>query len=443
MKGNFHVRFGERGGETRRPQGRKVRPAPTLRTMHFGHYACEVFEAMYCDARDWGEVEIEDERIPSAILEYNLYGVDIDRRAVQLAALSLFMKARTMHPEVRVRQVNLVAADATLPDSEVKKKFLARYAHNKRVQQAFAQVLEDMDQVAQVGSLLRVEERLRELLTRAGHAAVMGELDARRQRELPGFEPPVRQMGLAEVVEEDQAAEWTPHYTLQELRDDLRAFAREALQEHDLNAQLFATEADKAVRLLDVLMGEYDVVVMNPPYGDATPKAQQIIKSTYPWSYRNLYASFIEKGLSLLSERGYLGALTERMYLVQYSFREFRAKVLQEKHTVLGFLDLWYDVLDGAMNRTTATLFTNEQHADDDAFFALNLDCDNKRHRLEEALQASGFTWLSHDIPKHMPYGMYTYQIPISMFELAASGRTISSEFSAAKSNTFQIRATA
>ena len=32
MKGNFHVRFGERGGETRRPPGRKVRPAPTLRS---------------------------------------------------------------------------------------------------------------------------------------------------------------------------------------------------------------------------------------------------------------------------------------------------------------------------------------------------------------------------------------------------------------------------
>ncbi|MBN1954122.1 MAG: hypothetical protein JW900_03625, partial [Anaerolineae bacterium] len=68
---------------------------PACGTMHFGHYACEVFEAMYRDARDRGEVEITDQRIPGAILEYNLYGVDIDRRAVQLAALSLFMKART------------------------------------------------------------------------------------------------------------------------------------------------------------------------------------------------------------------------------------------------------------------------------------------------------------------------------------------------------------
>ncbi len=35
MRGNSHVRFGERGGETRLPQGGKVRPAPTLRSANF------------------------------------------------------------------------------------------------------------------------------------------------------------------------------------------------------------------------------------------------------------------------------------------------------------------------------------------------------------------------------------------------------------------------
>ena len=39
MKENFHVRFGERGGETRRPQGRKVRSAPTLRSGNFLYLA--------------------------------------------------------------------------------------------------------------------------------------------------------------------------------------------------------------------------------------------------------------------------------------------------------------------------------------------------------------------------------------------------------------------
>jgi hypothetical protein len=35
MKGNFHVRFGERGGETRWSQDQKVRSAPTLRSGAF------------------------------------------------------------------------------------------------------------------------------------------------------------------------------------------------------------------------------------------------------------------------------------------------------------------------------------------------------------------------------------------------------------------------
>ena len=281
---------------------------PACGTMHFGHYACEVFDAMYRDARDRGEVEITDQRIPGAILEYNLYGVDIDRRAVQLAALSLFMKAKTMHPQARVEQVNLVVADATMPDSGVKKRFLARYAHDPRLQKAVAQVLDDMDQVAQVGSLLRVEERLRELLARAGHEAAAGALDVRRQRELPGMEPQVRQMGLAEVAVEAQSSAWTPHTTLQELRDDLRAFAREALEEHDVNAQLFATEADKAVRLLDVLMADYDVLVMNPPYGLPLPSSENMLRSLYPTYNKNVACAFIERALELVHD-GVVGAL--------------------------------------------------------------------------------------------------------------------------------------
>ncbi len=351
---------------------------PACGTMHFGHYACEVFDCMYRDARDRGEVTISDERIPSAILEYNLFGVDIDRRAVQLAALSLFMKARTMHPQARVRQVNLVAADATMPDSGVKKKFLARYAHDKRVQRAFAQVLDDMDNVAQVGSLLRVEERLRELLARAGHAAAAGELDPRRQHELPGpalseaegMEPDVRQMGLAEVTEEEeQGTDWTPHYTLQELRDDLRAFAREALQEHDLNAQLFAAEADKAVRLLDVLMGEYDVVVMNPPFGSTLDDIKTRLRKNFKAFSGNLLCAFVERALSDFAPAGMVGAVLDRTFLLKMSYEKFRRKILLEQGCLVAFTDLGWDVLDGANVEVSTVVLSAYQDRSDAVFF--------------------------------------------------------------------------
>ena len=166
---------------------------PACGTMHFGHYAFEVFQEIYRDARDRGWVTgddvLLDEEIPAAILRHNLYGVDIDLRAVQLAGLSLFIKAKSANPDAHISHVNLVVADAVLPADGARQRFLDQYRDDRVVQDAVRQVLDEMENVAEVGSLLRVEERLRDILAKAGHEAVQG-WDAKRQRELPGFEPP-------------------------------------------------------------------------------------------------------------------------------------------------------------------------------------------------------------------------------------------------------------
>jgi hypothetical protein len=397
---------------------------PACGTMHFGHYACEVFDAMYRDARDWGHLEIADGEIPGAILEHNLFGVDIDRRAVQLAALSLFMKARTMHPQARVTQINLVSADATLPDSGVKEQFLARYARTPQVQQAFAQVLEDMDQVAELGSLLRVEERLRDLLADAGHVATKRELEAldpRRQRDLPGMEPEVRQMGLAELAGDEEAATaWKPRYTLQELRDDLRAFARRALDEHDLNAQLFATEADKAVRLLDVLMGEYDVVVMNPPYGDTTSTAKEYLGSNYPDTKNDVYASFMERAIDFLAGQGYFGALTSRTYFYLSSFRRLRENILLKKGEPVSIVDLGGGVLDDAAVETSSIVYGISYKGSDICSF-FKLDAVGDRETGFKELLGSGGPNLYYVSPEEfgsLPASPFAYWAPPAIRDL-------------------------
>ncbi|MBM4467395.1 MAG: hypothetical protein FJ014_17875, partial [Chloroflexi bacterium] len=205
---------------------------PACGTMHFGHYAFEVFQEMYLDSLDHGWPIADDEagvpienrksEIANLILRHNLYGVDIDLRAVQLAGLSLFIKAKTANPKAHISHLNLVVADAVLPADGARQRFLDQYKDDKVVQDAVRQVLEEMENVAEVGSLLRVEERLQDILARAGHAAVR-DWDARRQRELPGFEPPTRQLSLAEVAGA-VPEQWGAHYTLARLLDDLRAF---------------------------------------------------------------------------------------------------------------------------------------------------------------------------------------------------------------------------
>ncbi|MBN1139858.1 MAG: hypothetical protein JXM73_25020, partial [Anaerolineae bacterium] len=375
---------------------------PACGTMHFGHYAFEVFQAIYDDAFDhgWLDAGMPQSRIqnpkskidvPAAILRYNLYGVDIDLRAVQLAGLSLYMKARTAEAallgspaqvgldETRINQVNLVVADAVLPEDGPRSEFLKQYADNKPVQRAVAQVLDEMANVAEVGSLLRVEERLRQSLADAGYEPPEA-WRAERQRNLPGLEPSHHQLSLADApgVDPDQ---WGAHYTVDRLLEDLRAFAARALRQHDLNAQLFAQEASKGVQLLDVFLDSYDVLVMNPPYGQALDWS--LITNAQEANY-NLYCAFLLRARELIAQGGYVGALTDRTYMQLVSFENFRMHLLHAL-PILAAVDLGWDVLDDANVATCAAIFGRANESGQ-ATFVRCLDVEAKEEHYQSRL---------------------------------------------------------
>ena len=100
---------------------------PACGTMHFGQYAFGLFQRMYLDEIEhageagWPEEPSvrEPREIPAAILEHNLFGIDIDPRAVQIASLSLMLTAKEaalrngLSPlDVQIRKTNLVVANA-------------------------------------------------------------------------------------------------------------------------------------------------------------------------------------------------------------------------------------------------------------------------------------------------------------------------------------------
>jgi len=79
---------------------------PACGTMHFGLVAFDLLAEMYREeleragALGWPrEPSVSGAaEIPAAILEYNLFGIDIDLRAVQLSALTLYLKAKALNP---------------------------------------------------------------------------------------------------------------------------------------------------------------------------------------------------------------------------------------------------------------------------------------------------------------------------------------------------------
>jgi hypothetical protein len=352
--------------EAKKPQELRLID-PACGTMHFGHYAFEVFQEIYEDAIERGWAEPPEESIAASILRHNLYGVDIDLRAVQLAGLSLFIKAKSADPDAHVAHLNLVVADAVLPKDGARKRFLARYDDDKIVQDAVRQVLDEMENVAEVGSLLRVEERLRGILGEAGHAAV-DSWDADRQRDLPGFEPQARQLSLAETAGA-RPEEWGAHYTVARLIEDLRDFTAKALQTHDLNAQLFAQEAEKTVHLLDVFLNQYDVVVMNPPYGDPTPAGKRYIVDVYPRTWNDIYGAFIERSEDLTRGAGYTGVLCSRTFMFLSRFERVRRYILRNSE-VVALLETGVELLDDATVRPAAVVLDWSDDEKADAFFA-------------------------------------------------------------------------
>ena len=47
--------------------------------------------------------------------------------------------------------------------------------------------------------------------------------------------------------------------------------------------RLLAAEADDAIRLIDVVRQRYDVVLMNPPFGEPVPETKPYLRAAYTW----------------------------------------------------------------------------------------------------------------------------------------------------------------
>ena len=94
---------------------------PACGSGHFLVIAFGLLARMYREEARHRGVAWSDDDIAASILAHNLHGVDIDPRAIQLAAAGLYLKARTLAPRARLSLVNLVAPTlqlGTLPPND-------------------------------------------------------------------------------------------------------------------------------------------------------------------------------------------------------------------------------------------------------------------------------------------------------------------------------------
>jgi len=342
--------------EIKRVRGIKVSD-PACGSGHFLVYAFDLLYQMYLE----DEPETPPSEVPALILENNLFGVDIDLRSVQLAALSLYLKAKTYSPSLKIRGMNLVCADVRITDSEQRLEFLKRFQDDPALQHIFARLFEELEYTYEIGSLLKVRvpfERLfKERVAEKGRQAKLS-LPLTGQAEF-GVKGLAGQTKFASNRSSESSEGLLTliipkERTIEEMLDELRSFERESIEAQDMGRLLFATEAEKSVGLLSLLSQKYDVVLMNPPYGDMPPKTKEYLKEYYPRTHFDYYAAFIEHAIDLAQDEGYIGALTGKTFMFLRWYQWVREKLLKERAPLQLVLDLGFGVIEEATARWAA-----------------------------------------------------------------------------------------
>jgi len=342
---------------------------PACGSGHFLLYAFELLEVMYREA--WAHAlsaqdeapslrEMYDSReeldvaLPALILERNLFGVDIDPRAAQIAALALWLRAQRSWNEAGVapgdrpplRRTGIVVAEPMPGDNELLNEFADRL-DPPLLGSLFRQITLSLSLAGDMGVLLRAESQLAGEITAARDQFVIQRI---RPRRLPGFDD--IEQGELDLSGIDDEAFFTE--ASDRLLEALHDYAAEATGGSGSRRRLFADDAAHGVALLEILRHRYDVVLMNPPFGAGSVKAKKVFDKAYPRTKNDVYAAFVERGIELLLPRGSLGAITSRTGFFLSSFQKWREEVILEEAPPLVFADLGSGVLDGAMVEVAA-----------------------------------------------------------------------------------------
>jgi len=297
--------------------------------------------------------------VPKMIIEHNIHGIDIDPRCAQIAGLSLWLRAQKawqrlgLKPAERpaIKRSNIVCAEPMPGEEELLREFTAQL-QPRLLGQLIEAVFEKMKLAGEAGSLLKIEEELRGTIA----AAKKQWLGLSKTEQLALFPDQQRrkaeQMLLFDLSGISDAEFWED--AEERVIEQLRRYAEQAENGSGYQRRLFADDAGRGFAFIDVCGKRYEVVLMNPPFGESAKAAKEYIATRFPRTKNDVYAAFVERGVRFLPQHGVLGAITSRTGFFLSSFQKWREEVLLKEAPPTVFADLGYGVLDTAMVEVAA-----------------------------------------------------------------------------------------
>jgi hypothetical protein len=275
-------------------------------------YAFDLFYDLYIDqiAQYGADYSIDD--IPRLILENNLHAIDLDDRAIQLAQLGLYIKARKKNRNAAIPRFQVVSTDFYLPEYEKVSAYFEE-GHFLDIEQKniIRELWDDLRMAYKFGSLIRLEEKL--------SIRLHGLLEKWSSMQIRMFD----EQSLA---------------SYEQFRDNFFKGLRNAVTQYgeERGKSFLNAKTLDALRFLEIISQKYDVAVANPPYtirADYGPELKRYIDDTYIKPYKfnsNLYVTFIKRCYELIDEEGKMALIHPMTFMYIKTFADVRRFILDK-----------------------------------------------------------------------------------------------------------------
>ena len=252
-----------------------------------------------------------------SILEHNIYGLDIDDRAYQLAYFAVMMKARQYNRRI-LNGENTCHVYAIQESNSINRAHLKYFGagmddiEKNAAKMQLEGLLDTLTDAKEYGSILNVESYNWDLL-----------------RRFVAAEDTAGQISMDSVGVEDTAE-----------------------------------QLNRLVDIGETMARKYWVTITNPPYAaisNLSPKVNDFVKANYPDSKVDLFAVFIERCGLMTRVSGYQAMITQHAWMFLASYENLRDKLLNKELINLAHLGPHaFDEINGEVVQTSSFVFCND-----------------------------------------------------------------------------------
>ena len=340
--------------------------------MGSGHILAYLFDVLMQIYRSAGYT---DRDAAASIVEHNLYGLDIDDRAAQMAYFVVMMKG--CHYDSRFLRRHLKPHVYAIQESgELTTDALGRLGKQESTARA---LLDGFKNAKEYGSILQPK-------------VTLAELDALQEQ-------------LREVDGASDVGSLTDQLVAGQIVNVLYPLIEQAR----------------------MLVQKYDVVVTNPPYmggSGMNARLSDYVKKYYPDSKSDLFAVFIERCAQMDKRGGYQAMITQHAWMFLSSFEKLRAKLQLIDTVNMAHLGArGFDEIGGEVVQTTSFVMRSSHTKGYKGTYCRLIDGDSEKAKAEMFVSGENRYVAEQDNFSKIPGSPVAYWVAVSLFSKFQEGK--------------------